>query len=74
MQQLLNICDTYAKEHDLLYNGSKSYTLCFKPKCSIFNKPAFSMSYLNISTVNQIKYLENIISENNFVPDLKRQM
>ena len=24
MQQLLNICDTYAKEYDLLYNGSKS--------------------------------------------------
>ena len=28
MQQLLNICDTYAKEYDLLYNGSKSYSLC----------------------------------------------
>ena len=27
MQQLLNICDTYAKEYDLLYNGSKSYSL-----------------------------------------------
>ena len=25
MQQLLNICDMYAKEHDLLYNGGKSY-------------------------------------------------
>ena len=35
MQQLLNICDTYAKEYDLLYNCSKSYSLCFKPKCSI---------------------------------------
>ena len=31
MQQLLNICDTYAKEYDLLYNGSKLYSLCFKP-------------------------------------------
>ena len=41
MQQLLNICDTYAKEYDLLYNGSKSYSLCFKPKCSIFNRPVF---------------------------------
>ena len=25
MQQLLIICDTYAKEYDLLYNGSKFY-------------------------------------------------
>ena len=37
MQQLLNICDIYAKEYDLLYNGSKSYSLCYTPKCSIFN-------------------------------------
>ena len=41
MQQLLNICDTYAKDYDLLYNGSKSYSLCFKPKCSIFIRPIF---------------------------------
>ena len=25
MQQLLSICDIDAKEHDLLYNGGKSY-------------------------------------------------
>ena len=27
MQHLLNMCDTYAKGYDLLYNGSKSYSL-----------------------------------------------
>ena len=74
MQQLLNICDTYAKEYDLLYNGSKSYSLCFKPKCSIFNRPVFTLNHLNIPTVNQSKYLGIIISENNCAPDLKRQM
>ena len=26
MQQLFSICDIYAKEHDLLYNGGKSYS------------------------------------------------
>ena len=31
MQQLLNMWDTYAKEYDLQYNGSKSYSLCFNP-------------------------------------------
>ena len=25
IQQFLNICDIYAKDHDLLYNGGKSY-------------------------------------------------
>ena len=62
MQQLLNIYDTYAKEYDLLYNGSKSYSLCFKPKCSIYNKPVFTLNHLNIPTVNQSKYL---FSKNN---------
>ena len=28
MQQLLSICDIYAKEHDSLYNDGKSYSLC----------------------------------------------
>ena len=74
MQQLLNICDTYAKESDLLYNGSKSYSLCFKPKCSIFNRLVFTLNHLNISTINKSKYLGIIISENNCAPDLKRQM
>ena len=43
MQQLLNICDIYAKEYDLLYNGGKSYPLCFKPNCSTFNTPTFPL-------------------------------
>ena len=74
MQQLLNLCDTYAKEYDLLYNGSKSYSLCVKPKCSIFSRPVFTLNHLNIFTVNQSKYIGIIISENNCAPDLKRQM
>ena len=74
VQQLLNICDSYDIELDLLYNGSKSYSLCFKPKCSIFNKPVFTLNYLNIPTVNQSKYFGFIISENNCAPDLKRKM
>ena len=74
MQQLLNICDTYAKEYDLLYNGSKSYSLCFKPKCSIFNRLLFTLNHLNIPTVIQSKYLGIIFSENICAPDLKRQM
>ena len=57
MQQLLSICDIYAKEHDLLYNGGKSYSLCFKPKCSTFNRPTFSLNHLNFPNVNQSKYL-----------------
>ena len=32
MQKLLDMCSTYAAEHLLTYNGSKSYSVCFKPK------------------------------------------
>ena len=74
MQQLLSICDIYAKEHDLLYNGGKSYSLCFKPKCSTFNRPTFTLNHLNIPNVNQSKYLGIVINETNCKPDLKRQM
>ena len=74
MQQLLHICDIYANEHDLLYNGAKSYSLCFKPKCSTFNRPTFTLNHLNIPNVNQSKYLGIVIMEANCNPDLKRQM
>ena len=73
MQQLLNICSTYAKEYDL-YNDNKYYSLCFKPKCYIFNRPVFILNHLNIPTVNQSKYLGIIFSENNCASDFKRQM
>ena len=74
MQMLLSICNTYAKEYDSMYNCSKFYSLCFKPKCSIFNRTVFTLSHLDISTVNQSKDLGIIISENNCALDLKRQM
>ena len=68
------ICDIYAKEHDLLYNGGKSYSLCFKPKCSTFNRPTFTLNHLKIPNVNQSKYLGIVINKTNCNPDLKRQM
>ena len=74
MQQLLNICDIYAKEHDLMYSGSKFDSLCFKPICSLFNRPVFTLNHLNIPTVNQSNYFGYIINENDCAPDLKRQM
>ena len=41
MQQLLNICQNYAIDHQLLYNGSKSYSLCFKRKSIKITQPLF---------------------------------
>ena len=66
MQQLLNICDIYVKD--------QSYSLCFRPKCSTFNRPTFTLNHLNILNVNQSKYLGIVINETNCNPDLKREM
>ena len=52
----------------------KSYSLCFKPKCSTFNRPTFTLNHLNILNVNQSKNLGIVINETNCNPDLKRQM
>jgi len=74
MQQLLNICNKYASEHCLLYNGNKSYSLCFKPKCIKFESPSFYLDKLKIPIVNHCKYLGIIVCEKNCDLDLKRQM
>ena len=50
------------------------YVLNPKSKCSIFNKPVFTLNHLNIPTVNQSKYLGIIINQNNCALDLKREM
>ena len=45
MQRLINIYDMHSKEHVVLYNGGKSYSLSFKPTCSTFNNTLFSARY-----------------------------
>ena len=52
----------------------KSYSLCFKLKCSTFNRPTFTLNHLNIPNVNQSKNLGIVINETNCNPDFKRQM
>ena len=76
MQHLYNICYIDAKDHNLIYmyNGGKSYPLCFKPKCSTFNTTIFTLKRLDIPNVNQSKYLHIVINETKCNPDLKRQM
>ena len=76
MQPLLNICDIYAKERDLQYNGGKSYSLhvCNRPKSSTFNISIITYTHWNNPNVIQPKYLGIVINETNCNPDLKRQM
>ena len=74
MQKLLTICDKYATSHALLYNGQKSYSLCFKQTSIKFEVPILSLRLLEIPIVDQCKYLGIIISTKHCNFDLKRQM
>ena len=41
MQQLSHICNEYAAEHQLIYNKSQSFSLCFKRKDLKIISPTF---------------------------------
>ena len=74
MQQLLHICNECAAEHQLIYNGSKSFSLCFKRKDLKISPPTFFLDQSKIPLVEQCRYLGTTISIKNSDLDLKRQM
>ena len=74
MQKLLDMCSSYAIEHLLTYNGSKSFSLCFKPKHIKFHALCFYLNRLEIPRVDQCKYLDIMINIKNCDIDIKRQM
>ena len=74
MQQMLNICQNYATNHQLLYKGAKSFSLCFKNNDIKNIQPSFYLVHLKILIVEDCKYLEITISTKNSDLDLKRQM
>ena len=70
MQCFLDICDKYATGHQLTYNATKSFTLCFKPKHIKIGLPDFIIGKLVIPAVDKCKGLGIIISEANCDGDL----
>ena len=51
MQQLLHIYNEYAAKHQLIYNGSKSFSFCFKRKDLKISSPIFFLHQLKILLV-----------------------
>ena len=74
MQQLLNICQNCAMDQQLLYNRSKSYSLCFKSKSIKITQPSFYLNLLKFPIVENCRYLGITISTKNSDLDVKRQM
>ena len=70
LQKLLNSCEEYADSHDIIYNVTKTYCMCIKPKC--FKNLTVPDVFLNGRILKYIpvqKYLGCAIS-NNFNDDL----
>ena len=74
MQHLLDLCSVYATSHQLSYNATKSFSLCFKPNLIKIKPPDFALGEKVIPSVDQCKYLGIIISVKHCDADLKRQM
>ena len=77
MQHLLDVYNTYAISHQLSYNATKSFSLCFKPKQIKINPPSFVIRKQIIQAVDKCKYLGIIVSDTTKPTcdgDLKKQM
>ena len=73
-KRLLNICKDYAEQYSLPYNGSKSFSMCFKSKAIKFKRPDLFLGDVKIPLVSECKYLGITISEKNCDQDIHRQM
>lgn len=74
MQYLLNICDRYAKEHDLIFNSSKTQCMVFKPRGVLFENPCFKLGDDILHYVECAKYLGTYVEINGHASDIKRQL
>ena len=74
MRRLLDMCSSYAIEHLLTYDGSISYSSCFKPKHIKFHALCFDLNRLKIPRADQCKYLGIMNSIKNCGIDIEKQM
>merc|ERR1712215_301777 len=61
LQKLLNICQRFDIEHDMIFNPQKSAVMFFKPSDAInLNNPVFVLNSKLISIMDEYKYLRYI--------------
>ena len=60
MQQLLTICQNYATNHQLMYNGAKSFSLCFKNNAIKIKQPSFYLLRFCDSLVASLLFSKHI--------------
>ena len=64
LQKLLDVCQRFGLDHDIIFNPKKSAIMLFKPKNAIqLNSPNFILNSDTISTVKEYNYLGYIICD-----------
>ncbi len=62
LQLIFDVCSSYGNEHDVLYNPIKSKYITFLPKQYKLSVPTVSLDGNTLYYVDQIKYLDVILS------------
>ena len=64
LQKLIDICCSFAVEHDLIFNAKKTKLICIKPsKLKFLYVPGVYLNGTRVTAVNQECYLGFIINE-----------
>ena len=74
MQKLLNICDQYSNDHDLIYNSKNTMCMCFTPKSCKSHECKLSLNQESLSYVREARYLGVVIQSSGTDKDVHRQM
>ena len=74
MQKLLNICDQYSNDHDLIYNSKKTMCMCFTPKSCKSYECKLSLNQESLTYVREARYLGVVIQLSGTDKDVHRQM
>ena len=61
MQKLLNICDQYSHDHDLIYNSKKNMYMYFTPKSCKSYECKLSLNQEFLSYVREAQHLGVVI-------------
>ena len=75
LQQLINACEKYGIEHDILYNPIKSKCMAVVPSRYKLNLPIVTLNNINLVYENSVKYLGVVIdSKLKDDADISRQL
>ena len=70
---MLNICNTYASQHGLLFNAGKTQLICFRKSKSIKSLPVIHFQNTQLKYKDEVKHLGHILHYNlDDSPDITR--